>query len=106
LAFYWVRYLPRGGEDVPVFLPGFKVERLVDLPITGVPSEGGTVWRAPLRYTALSGTPPSTATAWTSWDGHLLQLAVELHTPRGSGRGLIRQEACEGNPPTQADRRR
>ena len=70
----------------------------------GVPSRRD-MWRAPLRYTALSGTPPSTATAWTSWDGHLLQLAVELHTSRGSGRGLIRQEAC-GEPPTQADQRR
>ena len=24
MAFYWVRWLPRVGQDVPVFLPGFK----------------------------------------------------------------------------------
>ena len=31
LAFYWVRQLPSDGQDVPVFLPGFKTERLVEL---------------------------------------------------------------------------
>ena len=36
MAFYWVRWLPRGGQNVPVFLPGFKGERLVDLPIVSL----------------------------------------------------------------------
>src|SRR5215472_12209402 len=40
LAFYWIRWLPRGEQTVPVFLPGFKQERLVELPIAGVPSSG------------------------------------------------------------------
>ncbi len=106
LAFYWVRHLPSNGQDVPVFLPGFKTERLVELPIAGVPFSGGTRWRAPLRYSALSKTPASAATAWTSPDGHLLQLAVELHAPRGAARGLIHQEACDGNIETDANQRR
>jgi hypothetical protein len=43
-----------------------------------------------------SWTPASTATAWTSSDRHLLQLAFEVHEPRGSAYGLIHQEGCEG----------
>jgi hypothetical protein len=98
MAFYWVRWLPSGGQDVPVFLPGFKTKRLVDLPVTAAAWAGGTLWRAPLRYPALSKRPASTGTAWTSSDGHLLQLAFELHEPRGSARGLIKQTGCEGAP--------
>jgi hypothetical protein len=81
---------------VPVFLPGFKRDRLVDVSITGTASFGATAWRAPLQYPALSETVASTATAWTSPDGHLRQLAVDVHHPSGSGRALIKQEACEG----------
>jgi hypothetical protein len=91
MAFYWVRWLPRGGEDVPVFLPGFKADRLVDLSIAAVPSSEGTLWQAPLRYAALSRNRTSMVTAQTSPDGHLLQLAFE-----GEGRGLITQRGCEG----------
>jgi hypothetical protein len=96
MAFYWVRWLPQGGQDVPVFLPGFKADRLVDLPITAAVSPRGMLWRASLHHPALSRTPASTATAWTSADGHLLQLAFELHDGRGSAHGLISQEGCEG----------
>jgi hypothetical protein len=46
---------------------------------------------APLRYSAFSERPVSIATARTSPDGHLLQLAFEVHGLRGSGRGLILQ---------------
>jgi hypothetical protein len=103
LAFYWVRWLPPGGQDVPVFLPGFKADKLADLPITAAPWAGGTLWRAPLRYPALSETPASTGMAWTSPDRHLLQLAFDVHEPRGSARGLIRQNGCEGTPVAPAN---
>jgi hypothetical protein len=106
MAFYWVRWLPRGGQNVPVFLPGFKGERLVDLPIVASSLSDGTLWRAPLHYSALSERPASTATAWTSIDGHLLRLAFELHGARGSANGLINQEGCEGAPVVPADRPR
>ena len=98
MAFYWIRWLPHRSLDVPVFLPGFKRDGLVDLSITATTSLGGTVWRAPLRYPALSESPASTATAWTSPDGHLLRLTVDVHHPSGSGRGVIEQLACEGTP--------
>jgi hypothetical protein len=83
MAFNWVRWLPHGLE-APVFLPGFKHDRLVDVSITATTSLGATAWRAPLQYPALSETAASTATAWTSPDGHLLQLAVDVHHPSGS----------------------
>ena len=62
LAFYWVRWLPPDGQDEAVFLPGFKSDKLVDVPITAAPWNGGTVWQTPLRYSVLSETPPSIAT--------------------------------------------
>lgn len=98
MAFYWIRWMPHGGMDVPVFLPGFKAERLVTLAITGTPSAGGMLWRTPLNYASLSKALPSTATAWTSSDRYLMQLAFALHTSQGSASGLIHQEGCEGAP--------
>jgi hypothetical protein len=106
MAFYWVRWLPRGEQTVPVFLPGFKKERLVELPIAVVPSSGGTVWRAPLRHSAFSETPVSVATAQISPDRHLLRLAFEVHGSRGSGQGQITADGCDGKPIVPADRRR
>ncbi len=97
MAFYWVRWLPRGGLDVPVFLTGFRADRLVDLPITATPTPGGMLWRTPLRHPSLSARPVSTATAWTSRDGHLLRLAFDVHEARGSARGQIQQQGCEGS---------
>lgn len=63
MAFYWVRLLPRGDQDVPVFLPGFKSDRLLHLKIEAASSTDGTVLRAPLRYSAFSERPVSIATA-------------------------------------------
>jgi hypothetical protein len=98
MAFYWVRWLRRDSQAVSVFLPGFKRDRLVDLSVTSSPSASGTLWRAPLHYPALEESPASNATALISPDGHLSQLAFELHTFRGSGRGTITQQGCEGTP--------
>jgi hypothetical protein len=105
LAFYWVRWLPRQGEDVPIFLPGFKADRLMEVSIAAVPSAaGGTMWRAPLHHSALSEMPASVARAWTSADGHLLQLAFEVQARQGSAQGQLGQEGCEGAPVVPADR--
>ena len=101
MAFYWIRWLPRVGQEVSVFLPGFKKDRLAKLAITGHSSAAGAEWFAPLRYPTLSDQPASAATALTSPDRRLLQLSFELHEPRGSARGSIRQEGCQG---TLADR--
>lgn len=105
MAFYWVRWLPRDGLDVPVFLPGFKADRLVDLPIKLASRDDGTRWQVPLRYPALRDTPASTATAWTSHDGHLLQLAFEVHASGGSAQGMIKQQDCQGIAVPPSERR-
>ena len=92
LAFYWVRWLPPVGQDVPVFLPGFKGERLVEVRVVPAPAAAGIVWHAVLHYTSLSERQPSTASALVSPDEHLMQIAFELHTVHGSGRGEIDQQ--------------
>jgi hypothetical protein len=98
MAFYWVRWLPQAGQDVPVFLPGFKAERVVEVPVAPAPAATGTVWHADLHYPSLSKHQPSTASARVSLDGHLLRIAFELHTVYGSGRGEIDQQGCDGSP--------
>nr|WP_294526098.1 DUF6134 family protein [uncultured Rhodopila sp.] len=95
MAFYWVRWLPRGTGQVPVFLPGFKADKLVHVPVT---AESSGVRRASLQYPALSKTPASIATAVTSADGHLLQLAFDVHEPGESAHGTVQQEGCQGAP--------
>jgi hypothetical protein len=103
MAFYWVRWLRRGSQDVPVFLPGFKRDRLVELQIADVGSSSAATWRAPLHYPALLDRPPSTATARIAPDGHLLGIAVDLHTVWGWGQGTISSEGCEGVPVVPGD---
>jgi hypothetical protein len=98
LACYWVRWLPPGARDKTVFLPGFKADKRVVVPMIAALWHGGTVWRSPLRYSVLSEAPPSIATTWISADRHLLQLAVDLHEPRGAGSGILTQQGCEGPP--------
>jgi hypothetical protein len=98
MAFYWVRWLRGDSQAVSVFLPGFKRDLLVDLRMTSSPSASGTLWRAPLHYPALEESPASNATALVSPDRRLSQLAFELHTFRGSGRGIVTQQGCEGTP--------
>lgn len=105
MAFYWVRWLPRGEQTVPVFLPGFKKDRLVDLPIAAVTSSGGTVWQTPLCHSAFSKRPVSFATAQISPDRDLLRLTFELHESHGSGRELITEDGCDGTPVVPTDRR-
>jgi hypothetical protein len=82
---------------VSVFLPGFKADKVVDVPITAGQWGGGTLWQTPVRYPVLRAAPPSTATVWMSPDRHLLKLAMELHEPRGSGSGVLTLEGCEGS---------
>ena len=98
MAFYWVRWLPRGGTDAEVFLPGFKTDKLVHLSLASSAAPHGTTWHAPLHYVALSESPPSSAMAVITPDLHLARLAFELHGSAGSAHGLIRQQDCEGQP--------
>jgi hypothetical protein len=96
LAFYWDRWLPPGGSDMQIFLPGFKADKSVDIQATADAWGGGMRWRTPLRHPALSG--PSDVSAWISPDRHLMQLAVDIHHARGSGTGTIVQKGCDGRP--------
>jgi hypothetical protein len=105
MAVYWVRWLPRGGETVPVFLPGFKADKLAQLPVTGTAAADGMHWQAPLNYFALQDGAPSTAIAWTSPDQHLLQLTFDVHGAQGSARGSIHQDGCDGEPVQPTGRR-
>jgi hypothetical protein len=98
LAFYWVRFLPPGGATVPVFMPGFKADKSLELAIAGHPTASGAVLRAPLRYAWFSAAPLSTVAARVSPDHHLQILGFEVHGPRGSARGAIHQETCSGTP--------
>ncbi len=96
LAFYWARRLPRTGQIATVFLPGFKKDKSVALTIgpAGPPSHGAQPWATSVRYPALSMTRASTAEAWVSADGHLLQLSVQVRTGDRTADGVIRQEGC------------
>ena len=93
LAFYWDRFAPEGGLASPVFMAGFKTDKIMRIAIS--PGPGGA-WRAPLHYVALSETPPSNATAFVSSDRHLTRLTFELHGSAGSARGVVSQIACQG----------
>nr|WP_294547794.1 hypothetical protein [uncultured Rhodopila sp.] len=103
MAFYRIRWLPRGGDEVPVFLPGFKADKLVNVPV-GPASSDGEQRQAVLRYPVLSRTPASTATAVLSPDGHLLQLAFDVHEPAETARGVVYTRGCEGSPVKPAGR--
>ncbi len=98
LAFYWVRFLPPGGAAVPVFMPGFKADKSLELDISGHATAAGTVLRAPLHYDWFNASPVSTVAARVSPDHHLQILAFDVHGPRGAARGVIHQEFCSGTP--------
>jgi hypothetical protein len=97
MAFYRIRWLPRDGHDVPVFLPGFKTDKLVNVPI-GPAAADGRQRQAVLRYPVLSRTPASTATAVMSPDGRIARLAFDVHEPGETARGVVDNQGCEGSP--------
>lgn len=96
MAFYWVRFLPPTGQNFPVFLLGFKKDKLADVPVVPIPGNGDPHWRADLHYPALSQTADSFVTARTTPDRHLLQLDFALHTTIGSGEGVVHADGCRG----------
>ena len=103
-AFYWVRYVPRGGAGTTIFLPGFKTYKTMQLNIAPAQGAGMEAWHAPLHYIALSEQPASSATAYVTRDARLNRLEFELHGSAGSARGLIKAEACEGPAVPQVQR--
>jgi hypothetical protein len=89
-------------------------ERRADLDLKASPLPSGLrpplamafYWVRWLQHDALSKRPASSATALTSSDGHLLQLAFEVHGSFGSAHATIRQQGCEGTPVMPAERQR
>jgi hypothetical protein len=95
LAFYWDRWLPRGTVDIPVFLPGFKHDRVAKLTVA---AQGLDTRTASVLYSALSRTRPSMVTAWQSPGRQVTQLALDLSTRGQAAEGMIRQQGCQGTP--------
>ena len=95
LAFYWDRWLPQRAADVPVFLPGFKHDRVANL-IVG--AQGADTRTASVLYPALSRTRPSVVTAWGVPGRQVTRLALDLQTRGRTAAGTIRQEECQGAP--------
>lgn len=97
LAFHWIRHMPPGGQSVTVFLPGFKKDKTATLNIapSGLPGDGWQRWDTSVHHPALDRTRPSSASAWVSTDGRLLQLDGTVRTRNRTGSGVIRQQTCE-----------
>jgi hypothetical protein len=95
LAFYWDRWLPQGTTDIPVFLPGFKHDRIAELTVA---AQGADTRTASVLYPALSRTRPSMVTAWQSPGRQVTQLALDLSTRGQTAEGMIRQQGCQGTP--------
>ncbi|MBV8457199.1 MAG: hypothetical protein JO122_11360 [Acetobacteraceae bacterium] len=95
LAFYWDRWLPWGTVDIPVFLPGFKHDRVAELTVA---TQGADTRTASVLYPALSRTRLSMVTAWQSPGRQVTQLALDLSTRGQTAEGIIRQQGCQGTP--------
>lgn len=92
LAFHWSRFLPAGGEVVPVFLPGWKRDARVDAPVA---PGADRRWRMALRHPALGRSGPSWAEAVVS-AGRLRRITFEVRAPVGDGQGWVDLVGCEG----------
>jgi hypothetical protein len=102
LAFHWVRWAGPEDRTVPVFLPGFKRDKRVDIRTVSLGVEAGGLLhlRAEARYPGLSKTEVSTGDAWISADHRLVRAAFDARSDRGSAQGELRLEACMGDPST------
>ena len=102
LAFYWLRQTNHPGP-VPVYLPGFKEQKLVELQIDGdagtARGVGVRTWRTLPHYPGLDEHRPSSVTATISPDHHLLRLGFDLHGVEHSARAAIGMVGCTGTLP-------
>lgn len=90
LAFYWDRFLPPKGVDEKVFLPGYKIDKVIDLPMSG---DRGAL-QTELHYSAFLDQPISVARAAISADRHVQWLDFSVHGTRGSASGRINGAGC------------
>jgi hypothetical protein len=107
LVFYWSRWIPRGGEAAPVFLPGFKKDKRVDVMIVtgGSGTDDRRLLETSVHYPWLGTSEASIAKAWIATDGHLSQLAFDVRSQDRSASGVIRQQGCLETAAAPGDQR-
>lgn len=98
LAFYWLPHLARTDQTVPVFLAGFKHDKVVIVALQDTAAPGGTVWQAAVHYPGLSDDDPSVVRDWVGTDGQIEQLAVRVHRSGQSAQGSLQAMGCSGSP--------
>ena len=89
LAFHWSRRLPPGDSTIPVFLPGWKRDALVDERVT----HSGTAWRLAVQHPAL-GVGPSWIEATIGPGRTLARLRFDVRSPLGDGEGWMAPTGC------------
>jgi hypothetical protein len=97
LAFYWLPHLERADHTVPVFLAGFKHDKVIAVDLQDSAARGGTVWQTAVRYPGLSENDPSVVTGWVGSDGRIEQLVVRVHRSGQSAQGSLRALGCSGS---------
>lgn len=99
LAFYWLPHLSRADQTLPVFLPGFKHDKVVPVALEDTAAlGGGTLWQAAVRYPGLSDNDPSVVRGLVGADGQIKQLAVRVHRSGQSAQGSLAALGCSGSP--------
>ncbi len=102
MAFHWVRWVNPDGRGVPVFLPGFKKNARIDVPVSlaDVDAHGTRHVRLVARHPQLSQTQPSVGDAWVSAGHRLLRVRFDAHGQHGGVLGVVDLERCAGDPST------
>jgi hypothetical protein len=100
LAYYWVRWAPKEGRDVAIFLPGFKKNARIDLHVAslGLDANGQLHLRSAVRHPQLSDTEISTGDAWISPGHHLMRVTFDARGDHASAQGELHPEGCSGIP--------
>ena len=96
MAFYWMRWAAPGSA--PVFLPGFKQNPRIDVPVVleGTDGAGTRHFRSVTRHPQLGDAPPSVGEAFVAADHQLRRIVFEAHGSRGKADGDLRLERCQG----------
>ncbi len=102
MSFHWVRWAAPDQRVVAIFLPGFKRDSRVDIPVTflGVEAGGLTHLRATARHPQLHADQLSTGDAWITADRKLARVTFEARGTYGTARGEVVLQDCNGDPGT------
>ena len=102
MGFYWIRWSVPDGRAAPLFLPGFKEDPRLDVPISlaGTEPDGTRRIHITVRHPKLDPDRPSGGEAWVAPDRRLMRVAFEGFGRKGSMKGEARLEGCEGRPGT------